>query len=78
MPRITYQNEAVNEVETCTPILRASLFRMSQRAYHQVGGQIVTGRSVQLQLKVKSRLHVLHEVTGLAQQGAGQALSDAG
>ena len=41
-------------------------FLISQRAYQQVGDQVTTGRSVQLPLRGKTGVFVLHEVTGLA------------
>ena len=66
--RLTAIGDAVNvasRVESANKDAGTS-FLISQRAYQQLGDQVITGRSVELPLKGKTGIFLLHEVTALA------------
>ena len=67
--RLTAIGDAVNvasRIESANKDAGTS-FLISQRAYQHAGDQVLTGRSVQLPLKGKTGVFLLHEVIGLAQ-----------
>jgi adenylate cyclase len=66
--RLTAIGDAVNvasRVESANKEAGTS-FLISQRAYRQLGEQVITGRSVELPLKGKTGMFLLHEVIALA------------
>jgi adenylate cyclase len=66
--RLTAIGDAVNvanRVESANKAAGTS-FLISQRAYQHAGDQVLTGRSLQLPLKGKTGVFLLHEVVGLA------------
>ena len=66
--RLTAIGDAVNvasRVESANKDAGTN-FLISQRAYQQLGDQVITGRSVELPLKGKTGIFLLHEVTALA------------
>jgi adenylate cyclase len=66
--RLTAIGDAVNVANRVESANKAAgtNFLISHLAYQQVADQVHTGRSVQLPLKGKTGVFVLHEVTGLA------------
>ncbi len=66
--RLTAIGDAVNVANRVENANKAAdtNFLISQLAYQQVSNQVRTGRSVQLPLKGKTGVFLLHEVTGLA------------
>jgi len=65
--RLTAIGDAVNVASRVESANKAAgtNFLISQRAYQQLGEPVKTGRSVQLPLKGKTGVFLLHEVTGL-------------